>query len=195
MAHVAEPMGQLYLRITSPQAIARAASLCPSAVSRSTRTLAPSRAIVSPALSARSATATLSCGASFIAPRTVVARSEFSILVVSGHRVHAADERTTHVALGGHYFLGLRYRLFGASRRNDNHAVAVAKQVITRGDGDRADGHGLAVAIRNPARDDIRRGQKGAEHWEPLLEHEIGVARTTIDDVAEHAPRGKSLRG
>src|SRR5450432_3022284 len=118
MAHVAEPMGQLYLRITSPQAIARAASLCPSAVSRSTRTLAPSRVIVSPALSARSATATLSCGASFIAARSAAARSEFSILVVGGHRVHAVDERAPHVAFGGDDFLGLRYRLFRASLRD-----------------------------------------------------------------------------
>src|SRR4249919_998697 len=101
MSRVAEPIGQLYLRITVPRAIAHAASLCPSATSRSTRKLVPSIRIVSPILSARSATATLSCGASFIAARAGLPGSELAILVVGRHGVHAADECAAHVAFRG----------------------------------------------------------------------------------------------
>ena len=52
---------------------------------------------VSPARSGRSATATLSCGASFI---TDARASELAILVVRLDRIHAADQRAAHVALG-----------------------------------------------------------------------------------------------
>ena len=71
--------------MVSPCAIARAASLWPTAISQSMRQGPPSSVTESPARSTRIATATLSCGASRNNP------SEFSILVVRGDGIHAGD--------------------------------------------------------------------------------------------------------
>ena len=68
-------------------------------------------------------------------------------------------------------------------------AVAVAEQVVAGRDRDAADRDRLAVAIRNPALDDVGRRQERAEHRKALLEHEVGVARAAVDDVAQHAAR------
>jgi hypothetical protein len=61
-------------------------------------------------------------------------------------------------------------------------------------DGYAADVHRLAIGMRDPARDDVRRRQERAEHREALLQHQVGVARAAVDDVAEHAARGQRLR-
>src|SRR5262245_14928556 len=104
MAMIAIPIGQLYLTMVSPFSIAHAASLCPTGMLRLTVSATPSSVTVSPALSGRSATATLSGGESRItalswrSARSV--SSELAILVVRSDRVHAADQRATHVALG-----------------------------------------------------------------------------------------------
>src|SRR4029450_2495218 len=104
----------------------------------------PSSVNVSPALSVRSATATLSGGESLITARSgrsVRSRSlELAILLVRRDRVHAADQRAAHVAFGRNHLLGLRDDLLRDCARDDHHAIAVAQQIVTGCKGDRADG-------------------------------------------------------
>src|SRR6516225_7434867 len=93
----------------------------------------PSSIMVSPALSGRSATATLSGGESRITARSRRSArslsSELAILVVRGDRVHAADQRAAHVAFGRDDLLGLRDHFLGNPARNDHHAIAIAEQI------------------------------------------------------------------
>ncbi len=99
------------------------------------------------------------------------------------------------VAFGRDHFLGACDRFGDALTRNDDDAVTIAEQVIAGGDRHVADRHRFAVAIRNPSLDDIGRREERAEHGKALREHEIGIARAAIHDVAEHAACGERLRG
>ena len=83
----------------------------------------------------------------------------------------------------------LRDDLFRERARNDHDAVAVAEEVVAGRDRHAADRDRLAVAVGNPALDDVGRREERAEHRKALLEHEIGVARAAVDDVAQHAAR------
>src|SRR5262249_39849997 len=152
---------------------------------------------VSPAFRLRSATATLSAEESRITARSERSArfpsSELAILVVSGDGIHAVDQRATHVALGRDDLFGLRDHFFVNRVRTDDHAVAIPEQVVAAGDRDGADRHRLAVAVRDPALDDVRGRQERAENGEALREYEIGVARAAVDDVAEHAARMERL--
>src|SRR5262245_30714598 len=104
MREIAVPIGQLYLRMISPFSIVCAANLCPTAMWRRIVIGTPSSTTVSPDLSARSATATLSLGERRITTRLVAvpslpeASSELAISVVRLDRIHAADERAAHLA-------------------------------------------------------------------------------------------------
>src|SRR5689334_16616045 len=112
---------------------------------------------------------------------------ELAELVVGLDRVHAADQRAAHLAFGRDDRLGPRHRFLDQTPRHDDDAVAIAENVVPGRDGYLADDDRLAVAIRHPALDDIGRRQECAEDRKALFQHEVGIARAAVDDVAQHA--------
>src|SRR6516225_2372515 len=98
----------------------------------------PSSIMVSPALSGRSATATLSGGESRITARSRRSArsfsSELAIRVVCCDRIHAPDQRAAHVAFGRDNLFGFRDDFLRNSARNDHDAIAIAEQIVAGGD-------------------------------------------------------------
>src|SRR5664279_4246123 len=81
--------------------------------------------------------------------------SEFSERVVGLDRIHAADERMPHLALGRDDRFGTRHDVLDKLARDYHDTVAIAEQPITGGDGRFADANRLTVSLGNPALDDI----------------------------------------
>jgi len=78
--------------------------------------------------------------------------------------------------------------------RDDHDAIAIAEQKIAGANGHCPDRDRFPIAIGDPALDDIRWREKGTEYGESLREHEVGIARSSVDDVAQHTTRRKRLR-
>src|ERR1700686_2051503 len=121
------------------------------------------------------------------------AASELAERAIRLDRVHAPQERPAHVALCRNDLLGARDHFLCDRLRYDDYAVAVAEQVIAGRDGYGADRDPLSEGVGDPTLDNIGGRQKRAEHREALSEHELGIPRAAVDDVAQYAARLKRL--
>src|SRR5215831_3575633 len=113
--------------------------------------------------------------------------SELAIPEIGLDRVHAAENRGANLALGLRDRFGLRDHLLGERLRDRDDAVAVPEDVVAVANRRRPDRDRLAEAVRNPAADDVARGEEAREDREADLEDEAGVAAAAVDDVAEYA--------
>src|SRR6266404_9990506 len=92
----------------------------------------------------------------FVARRRLVIDAKYARLKLAKRaigldRVHAAQQCAAHVALGGNDFFGTRDDFLHNRLRNDDHAVAIAKEVIAGRDGDGADRNRLSERVGDPA--------------------------------------------
>src|SRR5262245_16300587 len=92
--------------------------------------------------------------------------SELAIRETGRYRVQAAENRGANLALGLRDGLGLRDHLPGERLRDHDDAVAVAEDIVAVADRRCPDRDRLAEAVRDPAADDVARGEEAREDRE-----------------------------
>src|SRR5260221_9013520 len=111
-------------------------------------------------------------------------RSEFAVFEVRRLRVHSVKDRLAHDVFRFHYGFGARHRLLRRVARHDDDAVAVAEHVVAAAYRRISNCDGLPEGGRDPAGDDVGRGEEADEDGEAHLEDEDDVAAAAANDEA-----------
>jgi len=129
------------------------------------------------------------------APAAESAPLELSIPKIRVLRRYPVENCLSHKIFGVHYpvnFVNDRFRLF---RRDDDYAVDIGKDKVTRADLNALDLNRLSKRFERPSAGDVPRCLEPGKYGEIQLSDKSIITAPAVDDVTPYSPEMQGFRG